>query len=93
MYSCNFDFIIYTKQACAYPKKINCTVQDDIGNVYDLSKLTKLNRNYEISISKKKRIVLNVCHSVISNTINGIDCQPNSGVCLIDSDNLEITKW
>lgn len=89
---CTFDFIIYTKQACTNAKTINCIVDNKLGNVYNLNTLTLLNRNYEIFISQKKKIVLNVCHSVINNNINGINCQPNSGVCLVDSNNIEISS-
>lgn len=78
---------------------MNCTVDDQLGNIYDLSKLTKFNSNYEISISQKKKIILNVCHSVVNtgytmdNDINGINCQSTSGVCLIDSNNISNSDW
>ncbi|KAF0758761.1 cation-independent mannose-6-phosphate receptor [Aphis craccivora] len=85
---CTFEFTIYTKYACTQHLKINCTVGDQLGNIFDLSKLTKFNSNYEIVTSQKKTIILNVCHSVINNDINGVNCQFNSGVCLVDHSNL-----
>jgi len=68
-------------------------VVDKLGNVFDLSTLTKLNSNYEIEINQKKTIILNVCHSIINNDINGVECQLNSGVCLIDRNNLITSNW
>jgi len=59
-----------------------------LGNIIDLSRLTKLNSNYEIITDQKKTIILNVCHSIINNDINGVNCQFNSGVCLVDHNNL-----
>ncbi|XP_060841059.1 cation-independent mannose-6-phosphate receptor [Rhopalosiphum padi] len=85
---CTFEFTIYTKHACTQPLKINCTVDDKLGNVFDLSKLTKFSSNYEITTSQKTTIILNVCHSVINNDINAVNCQFNSGVCLVDHNNL-----
>ncbi|VVC44230.1 Hypothetical protein CINCED_3A025444 [Cinara cedri] len=85
LHECIFEFIIYTKYACTPPTKTNCTVDDGSGNIYDLSQLTKLDSNYEIAIGPKKKIVLNVCHSVINNNIDGINCQFVSGICLVDS--------
>ncbi|XP_060881160.1 cation-independent mannose-6-phosphate receptor isoform X2 [Metopolophium dirhodum] len=85
---CTFQFTISTKYACTQPLKINCTVDDQLGNIFDLSKLTKFNSNYEIITNQKKTIILNVCHSVINNDINGVNCQFNSGVCLVDHNNL-----
>lgn len=70
---------------------MNCTVNDTSGNIYDLSKLTKLDSNYEINIGPKKKIILNVCHSVINNNIDGILCQISSGICL--ADNYLVTDW
>lgn len=81
---CTFGFFIYTKHACTPETKVNCTVNDQYGNIFDLSKLTKLSSNYEVIISQKRKIILNVCHSVINNNINGIDCPFKSGVCLVD---------
>lgn len=54
----------------------------------DLSQLTKLNSNYEIPIDSKKTIILNICHSVINNDINAVNCQFDSGICLRDKNNL-----
>lgn len=87
-----FEFVIFTKNACTEPLKINCTVNGTSGNIFDLSRLTKFRSNYEIPIGPKKKIVLNVCHSVVNNDINAIDCQFSSGVCLVDSTNLLISK-
>lgn len=64
-----------------------------MGNVYDLSSLKKFNSNYIINVGPRKNIILNVCHSVISNDANGINCQPNSGVCLSDSNNSSTSNW
>lgn len=96
---CIFEFIIYTKHVCTPALKVNCTVNDELGNIYDLSKLTKFDSNYEIYIGRKKKIILNVCHSVINtgytmdNYIDGINCQFHSGVCLIDTNNLLTSDW
>ncbi|XP_025206725.1 cation-independent mannose-6-phosphate receptor isoform X2 [Melanaphis sacchari] len=90
---CTFEFTIYTKYACTRPLKINCTVDDQLGNIYDLSKLTKFNSNYEIITSQNKTIILNVCHSVINNDIKGLNCQFNSGVCLVDHNLLHYNRY
>lgn len=71
---------------------MNCSVNDKMGNIYDLSKLTKYNSNYVIEMSLKKKIIFNVCHSVVNNDINGTNCQFDSGVCLVDNNRLAVNK-
>lgn len=83
---------MYTKHACTQPLKTNCTV-NKFGNLLDLSQLTKLNSNYEIAIDKKKKIVLNVCHSIINNGFDGVNCQFSSGVCLVDKSSPIMSNW
>lgn len=89
---------MYTKHACTPPIKVNCTIEDELGNIYDLHKLTKYDTNYEIPIGYKKTIILNVCHSVINNAyttddnIEGVDCQLSSGICLFDSNSLSLDR-
>lgn len=86
-----FEFIIFTRNACTQRFKINCTVSDALGNIFDLSQLTTLKSNYVIPIEPKKNIVLNVCHSVINNDINAIGCHFRSGVCLVDNNEYKLS--
>lgn len=95
MKDCTFEFFVYTKNACSSVSKVNCTAVDNKNSqhIYDLSQLTRFNNNYEISIGSKKKIVFNVCHSVINNNIDSVNCQFSSGVCLVDKNHLSIIDW
>lgn len=79
---------MYTKYACTRPSTVDCTVRDKKGNIFDLNSLTKLNTNYVIDIGQKKKIILNICHSVINNDLDGVNCQFKSGICLVDYNEL-----
>ncbi|XP_050535949.1 cation-independent mannose-6-phosphate receptor isoform X3 [Daktulosphaira vitifoliae] len=89
LYNCIFEFKLYTKDVCTNSlKSQNCTVKDDLGNVYDFSSLTKFDQNYEVNFDGKRKIIINICHSIINNGIDGANCQPSSGICLVDNEQL-----
>lgn len=82
---CTYLFEWPTVHACPPFDVIECSVIDDKGIYYDLSRLSLPNENYYIKnpISDNKTFVINVCRSVV-HTPDSL-CPYTSAACLVDS--------
>ena len=80
---CHIFFTWSTIYACGPRHRTNCSVTDNTGYEYDLSSLTLLSYNYQVSMDKSQ-IILNVCHSIIYG--NGAACKQKSASCLHQND-------
>lgn len=80
---CDFNMQWKTEAACTERKKVKCTVDDKSGQHYDLTSLINYSDNYEVPISDKYSVILNVCHTVL---YRRNACKTSNAACLIDKD-------
>ncbi|XP_015115696.1 cation-independent mannose-6-phosphate receptor isoform X2 [Diachasma alloeum] len=80
---CDVFIMWKNKLACGGlpPKSVNCTINNEAGDVVDLNRLRSQMNNYVINATTNTSfIILNVCHSIIPGY--GAVCPSNSGACL-----------
>ena len=64
-FDCTYMFEWRTHLACMPFKPGQCSIDDDDGNSYDLTQLTRTDRNYEVQNAAHLKFVLNVCTVVV----------------------------
>lgn len=84
-FDCSYLFEWPTVHACPPFEVIECSVSDDKGVNYDLSRLSLPNENYYVKHPMfEKTFVINVCRSVVHTPYSL--CPYSSAACLIDND-------
>ena len=76
--NCTYNFIWKSSLACPPFDKVDCTVKDENGELFDFSPLALSDTNYEIPMGQSY-IILNVCKSLVHSP--SIKCPYKSAVC------------
>ncbi|GLH13669.1 Uncharacterized protein GBIM_18194 [Gryllus bimaculatus] len=80
---CSYSFVWYTAIACAQYTTHECKVEDDSGEVYDLSPLSLHDDDYVVWLNDKKgywKFVINVCQPIMFG--NRARCSSETAICM-----------